>query len=48
MSSATNFARGPKNFTCSMCGKTFDTKQNLDAHKKKEHSTTPEPPAGVG
>ena len=27
----------PENFTCQACGGTFKSKQELDAHSKKEH-----------
>jgi uncharacterized C2H2 Zn-finger protein len=47
MSGATNLTSKPEAFTCPMCGRTFESKQTLDAHKNKEHSMTPEPPAGV-
>ena len=47
MSGATNPTRKTQSFTCSVCGMIFDSKQTLDAHKDKDHSVTPEPPAGV-
>jgi hypothetical protein len=47
MSGATNPTRKTEIFACSICGKTFDSKQTLDAHKDKDHSISPEPPAGV-
>jgi uncharacterized C2H2 Zn-finger protein len=47
MSGATNLASKREAFTCPICGKTFDSRQTLDAHKDKEHSINPEPPAGV-
>ncbi|HEX9317910.1 MAG TPA: C2H2-type zinc finger protein [Nitrososphaeraceae archaeon] len=37
-----------KAFTCSICGKTFDSNETLEAHKDKDHSIEPEPPSGVG
>jgi hypothetical protein len=48
MSGATNMAGRIKNFTCSICGKNFDSDQTLQVHKDKDHSITPESPAGVG
>ncbi len=48
MSGASNVAGRKKPFTCPICGKTFDSDQTLQVHKDKEHSITPEPPAGVG
>lgn len=36
------------NLTCPICGKTFESKETLDAHKKMDHSFKAESPAGVG
>ena len=48
MSGSSNLIRKPQSFTCPICGKDFDSDQTLQVHKNKEHSTTPERPAGVG
>jgi len=48
MSRVSNVSRRTKAFTCSICGKTFDSNQTLEAHKDKDHSISPESPAGVG
>ena len=43
-----DFQNRNKNLTCHICGKTFESEETLDAHKKMDHSLTPESPAGVG
>jgi hypothetical protein len=48
MSGASNLAGRTKTFTCSICGKSYDSNQTLEAHKDKDNSIAPEPPAGVG
>jgi hypothetical protein len=48
MSGASNLAGRMKTFTCLICGKNFESNETLQVHKDKEHSITPEPPAGVG
>lgn len=48
MSGASNVVGRNKTFTCSICGKIFDSQQTLDAHEDKDHSIEPEAPAGVG
>ena len=46
--SSENTSNRNKSLTCHICGKTFDSEETLDAHKKMEHSLTPDSPAGVG
>jgi hypothetical protein len=48
MSQASNVEGRNKTFTCSTCGKTFDSQQTLDSHKDKDHSEQSESPAGAG
>ena len=36
MSRASNKEGRNKTFTCSTCGKSFDSQQTLDSHKNKE------------
>ncbi len=48
MSRASNVEGRNKTFTCSTCGKTFDSQQTLDSHKGKDHTVQSESPAGVG
>ena len=48
MSRASNVERRNKSFTCSTCGKIFDSQQTLDSHKGRDHSVQSESPAGVG
>jgi hypothetical protein len=37
-----------KPFTCLICGKTFESKEILDAHKQREHDFKIIPLSGVG
>ena len=37
-----------KSLTCHTCGKTFESEQILEEHKKLEHGLSQESPAGVG
>ncbi len=48
MSRASNVEGKNKTFTCSTCGKTFDSQQTLDSHMSRDHSVQSESPAGVG
>jgi len=48
MSRASSVEDRNKTFTCSTCGKTFDSQQTLDSHRNRDHSLQSEPPAGVG
>ncbi len=43
MSTAGNLIDRNKPFTCTVCGKTFQDKMTLDAHKEKDHSVSGEP-----
>jgi len=47
MSTTGSVIDGNKPFTCVVCGKTFQDKLTLDAHREKDHSVSGEPPAGV-
>jgi ribosomal protein S14 len=38
----------PKQQRCNSCGRTFDTIEELNLHKKLDHSTTSQPPVGIG
>ncbi len=44
MSSHTSHRRS---FTCPACGKNFEDQLTLDAHKKIDHGSEAQPPAGV-
>jgi hypothetical protein len=46
-SSSSNFKK-PKSHRCSVCSRTFDSVEELNAHQKMEHGTSSHPPAGVG
>lgn len=36
------------NFPCPVCGKNFEDQLTLDAHKRMEHGSEADSPAGVG
>ena len=42
--------RPTKRYQCNMCGKSFDSAETFDSHKRFEHSEPghPKPLAGVG
>ena len=43
-----NISHRKKSLTCHICGKTFESEQQtFNAHKKMDHSLTPESPAGL-
>lgn len=48
MSGASNITGKTKSFTCSICGKNFDSSETLQVHRDKDHSIASEPPTGVG
>lgn len=48
VASFSNSKRKIKSFTCPVCGKNFEDQLTLDAHKRMEHSSEAESPAGVG
>jgi hypothetical protein len=48
MGTVSNTSRKSKNFACPVCGINFEDQSTLDAHKKMEHSSQAEAPAGVG
>ncbi len=47
MASVSNSSGKIKTFACPVCGKNFQNKMTLDAHKKMDHSSEAEAPAGV-
>jgi hypothetical protein len=54
MSSADSSSRGnrntPKQHRCEICGKSFDTLDTIDSHKRRDHSESGkgQSPAGIG
>jgi uncharacterized Zn-finger protein len=48
-SSAAGARSKPKQYTCDICGKTFDSIEILNSHKRLDHSEsgTSQTPAGV-
>jgi hypothetical protein len=38
----------PKEHLCSICGRTFDSIETLNSHKRMEHGQKSQAPAGVG
>jgi hypothetical protein len=48
--SSSSVDRPTKQYRCDICGKTFDSPDMLDSHKRLEHSEPgkSKPPAGVG
>jgi hypothetical protein len=37
----------PKGHRCIICGRSFDSAEELNSHKRMEHSQSSQPPAGV-
>ena len=49
MATASNRRNSPsKEQRCSICGRTFDSIETLNSHKRMEHSQNSQAPAGVG
>jgi C2H2-type zinc finger protein len=50
MAMASNRRNSPpsKEHRCSICGRTFDSIDTLNSHKRMEHSQNSQAPAGVG
>jgi ribosomal protein L34E len=49
MATASNRRNPPsKEHRCSICGRTFDSIETLNSHKRMEHSQKSQAPAGVG
>ena len=50
MATASNPKRSsPKEHRCVICGRTFDSSETLNSHKRMDHSHEgPQTPAGVG
>lgn len=49
MATVSNRSRSStKEHRCSICGRTFDSVETLDSHKRMEHSSRSQAPAGVG
>ncbi|MDP8888218.1 MAG: hypothetical protein M3M89_01140 [Thermoproteota archaeon] len=48
MSAATAGSKSPKQHRCSICGRVFDSAEDLEAHKMIDHGSHSSPPAGVG
>jgi uncharacterized Zn-finger protein len=48
--SSSSTSRPTKQYQCGICGKSFDSAEILDSHKRLEHSESGQskPPAGVG
>jgi tRNA(Ile2) C34 agmatinyltransferase TiaS len=40
-------AQTPKGYRCNICGRTFNSPEELSSHQKLEHSESGQPPAGV-
>ena len=47
MATASNRRRS-KEYRCGVCGRTFDSIETLNSHKRMEHSEKSQAPAGVG
>jgi hypothetical protein len=37
----------PKEYHCSICGRTFGSAEELSSHQRMEHSQSSQPPAGI-
>jgi hypothetical protein len=49
MATASYSKRSPsKEYRCTICGKVFDSAENLNSHMSMEHSQKSYAPAGVG
>jgi hypothetical protein len=49
MAAATSSNRkSPRSYRCDICGRNFDSNEELNSHKRIEHGETSKPPAGVG
>jgi len=50
MATASNRKYSPhsKEHRCSTCGRTFDSIETLNSHRRMEHSQNSQAPAGVG
>ena len=50
MAAASNRKYSPpsKEYRCSVCGRTFDSIETLNSHKRMEHGQKSQAPAGVG
>lgn len=49
MAAATSSNRkSPRSYRCEICGRNFDSIEELNNHKRIEHTETSKPPAGVG
>jgi C2H2-type zinc finger len=54
-SSSSSSGTRPRQHRCDICGKSFDSIETLNSHKRLDHGcssdsggTAPQPPAGVG
>ena len=47
---SSNTNKSAKQYVCNVCGKSFDSAETLDSHKRFEHNELEQykPPAGVG
>ena len=48
MAAATSGSKQPKDYRCNLCGLIFTSSEQLETHKRMDHSKNSSPPAGVG